>query len=38
VGIKIMKYTGSLDDIIAINAYLDEVQKFIDDLKAKHDI
>jgi hypothetical protein len=31
-----MKYTGELDDMSAINAYLQKVQEFIEELRAKH--
>lgn len=33
-----MEYTGALDDLSAINAYLAKVQLLIDEIKVKHDI
>jgi hypothetical protein len=36
--VTFMLYIGSLDDLQAINAYLMQVQKFIDDIKVKYDL
>jgi len=33
-----MTYNGSLDDLQAINAYLQQVQDFIDEIKIKHGV